>query len=76
MTGILTDALIEALARQSTALWAFGCIGFVMTPPISRGWPSGAGQSRQSRQPRTALHRRLLEHSEQDFTGGPGDRFL
>nr|WP_296778830.1 hypothetical protein [Rhodococcus sp. (in: high G+C Gram-positive bacteria)] len=72
MTGILTDALIETLARQSPGPWAFGCIGVLMTPTIVRlairVWAVTAPSDR--------LHRRLLDHAELDFTGGRGDRFL
>lgn len=72
MTGILTDALVEALARQSTGLWAFGCIGVVITPRIVRL----AVRVRAVTASSDRLHHRLLEHAELDSTCGRGDRFL
>lgn len=72
MTAILTDALIEMLARQSPGPWALGCIGVLTTPKIVRlairVWAVTSPSDR--------LHRRLLEHADLDFTGGRGDRFL
>lgn len=72
MSGILTEALIETIARQNPGPWAFGCIGVAMTPTIVRL----AVRVRAVTATSDRLHRRLLEHAKLDFTGGRGDRFL